>query len=431
MRIAIIHHHLHPGGVTRVIESQVNALQYPGRYELTVHTGDTLHHLAEPFPRAGFFFCESLGYLADDLSKEQSKKKLEGIIRYLEQVAGTHDILHLHNLNLGKNPLLTLAAYELARRDVRLVNHCHDFPEDRPQNLAFLAAMIGDFSADSVHNVLYPPFDHYHYIVLTSKDYDRLVEYGIHQHRISLLPNPVTFHQKPDRKLPQEKVKKHLGIDPALKLCLYPVRAIQRKNIGEFILLCVLFREQAAWMITQPPRNPAEIHGYQRWKEFCKVFHIPVIFEAGNAIEFQSLMPAVDFCITTSIMEGFGLAFMEPWLAGVPVIGRNISYCTSDLKRNGMQFPLLYDRFIVSFRNERADFKDLNEMQQQQVIQEILLKPGKAGEVMALNPFLENFLQPVEPGIIQHNQQVIGEKYSLESYGQQLHGIYQKLSGKA
>jgi glycosyltransferase involved in cell wall biosynthesis len=431
MRIAIIHHHLHQGGVTRVIESQLNALPDYGNYKLTVHTGDPMPHLAVNNLNIDFYCCESLRYLTDDLSEEQIHDTFEKIARYLEQVAGANDILHFHNLNLGKNPLLTLASYNLAKRGLKIINHCHDFAEDRPRNYAFLESIIQGYFGKNINGILYPPLNHYHYIVLTSKDHDRLLEYGVQHERINLLPNPVTFLMNKEEKLSQETAKKILGVDKALKLCLYPVRAIHRKNIGEFILLSVLLQKQASWMITQPPQNPVEIPEYERWKDFCSALQIPVIFEAGKIIDFHNLLPAVDFCITTSIMEGFGLAFMEPWLAGIPVIGRNINYCTADLKRNGIRFPLLYDRFIVSFRKERIDFKDLDPMQQQQVIQEILLQPGKLTEVIALNPFLRDFLKPVEAEIILHNQQVIREKYSLESYGQQLHGIYKKLSGRA
>jgi glycosyltransferase involved in cell wall biosynthesis len=431
MRIAIIHHHLHPGGVTRVIESQVKSLRPIDDNKLTIHTGDLLQHSSFNGSSTEIFVYEPLQYLASDLTVEMMQDQFRKITLYMEQLASTHDILHLHNLNLGKNPLLTLAVFYLAKRGVRIVNHCHDFAEDRLQNYAFLKAVIQDIFGEDLSGVLYPPFPDYHYIVLTSKDYERLAGYSISHDRISLLPNPVTFHMNLAERIPQEVVKEKLGIEKSLKICLYPVRAIHRKNIGEFIMLSVVFREKASWLITQPPRNPAEIPGYERWKDFCSACHIPVIFEAGKAIDFHDLMPAVDFCITTSVMEGFGLVFMEPWLAGVPVIGRNIEYCTADLKRNGIQFPLLYDRFIVTFKREKKDFSDLSQEQQQQVIQDVLLESDKVREVMDLNPFLKDFLNPVKPDIIQNNQLVIQERYSLESYGQQLHGIYKKLSGRA
>ena len=428
MRIAIIHHHLHPGGVTRVIESQLAALHnFSENYELSVHTGDTKTNENLSRLQLTVFVEETIHYLPEGISDERMLTVFQKIMSYLEKIAGVNDILHLHNLNLGKNPLLTLAAYRLASRGIKIINHCHDFAEDRPDNYAFLKSIIQGLFQENLTEVLYSQFQNYHYIVLTSRDFNRLAGYGIKPDRISLLPDPVTFPLKANNRISKDAVIEKLGLDRSLKICLYPVRAIRRKNIGEFVLLSVLFRDQASWLITQPPQNPVEKPEYTRWKKFCNTHNIPVLFEAGQAIDIHDLMPASDFCITTSMMEGFGLAFMEPWLAGIPVIGRNIEYCTSDLKRNGIQFPLLYDRFIVTFNGEKTDFKDLEQKQQQQVINDVLLKPDKGKEMVAHNPFLDDFLKPVKREIIQKNQQVIRERYSLESYGQQLHGTYKKL----
>ena len=432
MNIAIIHHHLHPGGVTRIIESQVNALRnVVSDIQLTIVTGDTGQPLHATGNDIQIIEEEIFRYLAADISKVQALSAFQKITKHLKIITGQNDILHLHNLNLGKNPLLTLAVCRMAGHGMKIVNHCHDFAEDRPDNYSFLKSIIEGYFQEKLPEILYPPYDNYHYVVLTSGDYKRLAGYGINPERISLLPNPVAFCLKENERIPQDVVKEKLDIGRDLKICLYPVRAIHRKNIGEFILLSVLFRNQASWLITQPPQNPVEKPEYDRWKKFCSMHHIPVLFEAGKAIDIHELMPAADLCISTSMMEGFGLAFMEPWLAGIPVIGRDIEHCTADLKRNGIQFPLLYDRFIVSFNGEKTDFKDLDQKQQQQIIQDVLHIPGKGKEIAEFNPFLNDFLNPVKQDIIRNNQQVIRERYSLESYGQQLHGIYKKLLGRA
>jgi glycosyltransferase involved in cell wall biosynthesis len=309
-----------------------------------------------------------------------------------------------------------------------IINHCHDFAEDRPENFAFLKSVIQDQFHESLQQVLYPPFAKVRYITLTEKDYERLVSYGIGEDRISLLPNPVSPRIKGSGQMPVTRVKERLGIAPSLPVCTYPVRAIHRKNIGEFILLAVLFRSQASWLITQAPRNPAEKPEYERWKKFCLDHSVALVFEAGDVIDIQDLMPVSDYCITTSMMEGFGLAYLEPWLEGIPVIGRNIEYCTLDLKRNGIRFPLLYDRFIVPFKGEKTDFKDLDQQQQQKVIQEVISVRGRSDALRMLNPFLADFLKPADQEIIRNNQQVIHDRYSPENYGQQIFGLYKELS---
>ncbi len=43
MKIAIIHYHLHPGGVTRIIESQVSSLSHSDKNaEIIIFSGDSL-----------------------------------------------------------------------------------------------------------------------------------------------------------------------------------------------------------------------------------------------------------------------------------------------------------------------------------------------------------------------------------------------------
>lgn len=432
MRIAIIHHHLYPGGVTRVIESQLHALFMTNpEIRISVYSG-TEQTSNDNLRQVSFHSEPTLQYLPRDINKENAAIVFENITSYLERIAEENDILHFHNLNLGKNPLLTLAAYRLARHGVCIVNHCHDFAEDRPSNFAFLESVIQGFFKENIQEVLYPDIKNYHYAVLTGADFRRLKKAGINENRITILPNAVTFIKRENNdKLSSAKIKEIFNIKPRLKICLYPVRGIQRKNIGEFILLSVIFGEESAWLITQPPKNPSELVIYNQWKIFCTENNIPVIFEAGEKTDFAELVSAADFCITTSMMEGFGMVFLEPWLAGVPVIGRNISYVTDELKQNGIQFPLLYDRFVVNFRSDKTDFKDIDISQQQQLIRELIVNKTKKKELYHLNSFLNDFLKPVNQEIIRKNQELIISKYSLENYGNQLYAIYKKLSGEA
>jgi hypothetical protein len=92
---------------------------------------------------------------------------------------------------------------------------------------------------------------------------------------------------------------------------------------------------------------------------------------------------------------------------------------------------LLYDRFIVTFKGEKTDFKDLDQQQQQQVIEEVITLPGRTDELRIFNPFLNDFLKPVDQDIIRNNRQVIHDRYSPESYGHQIYGIYKELSDRA
>ena len=51
--------------------------------------------------------------------------------------------------------------------------------------------------------------------------------------------------------------------------------------------------------------------------------------------------------VTTSVAEGFGLAFLEPWLAGKPLLGRDLPEITEDFKENGVVLDALYSSLQI------------------------------------------------------------------------------------
>ncbi|MEZ5304096.1 MAG: hypothetical protein R3F11_26155 [Verrucomicrobiales bacterium] len=57
--------------------------------------------------------------------------------------------------------------------------------------------------------------------------------------------------------------------------------------------------------------------------------------------------PRADAMVTTSVAEGFGLAFLEPWLAGKPVVGRDLPEITADFAESGVDLAHLYARLEI------------------------------------------------------------------------------------
>ena len=62
-----------------------------------------------------------------------------------------------------------------------------------------------------------------------------------------------------------------------------------------------------------------------------------------------------DIVITTSVLEGFGFAYLEPWILEKPVIGRSIPSITPDFQTKGMKLGHLYTALVV----DEQDFKDI------------------------------------------------------------------------
>jgi glycosyltransferase involved in cell wall biosynthesis len=432
MKVAILHHHLNPGGVTRIMQLQAQSLRkvFP-EVEMIVITG----HATDPkaFEALGISITEypSLDYLHHSHAFEQELSQLlSDIINFLKQHIDRQTIIHVHNLNLGKNPVLTLALAHLVRQGYHLFNHCHDFAEDRPDNMKFLQEIIEDYFQEDLHQVLYPANSNARFATLNSFDYQRLLTNGIPETRITLLPNPVEINKTADVVVEniRGEVCRTLGLECNKLLITYPVRVIRRKNIGEFILLGALFANRAYWLVTQPPKNPVEIKPYQNWKDFCQRLRIEIVFEAGMKVDFVKLVTASDICFTTSTREGFGMVFLEPWLLGTPVMGRNIGYVTRDLTQSGVQFPLLYDEITVETESGNADFATLQMEQQQQVIGQVLQDAAFAERVRQQNPFLLKLFDEVSGVVIENNRKLIEQKYSLTKYAHTLYEIYREMA---
>ncbi len=428
MKIIIFHYHLNPGGVTRIIESQVEALN-------TLYKDLTIKVVTGGCDNPAFFkqyntevsIHPELNYLSrEDNNHVENFTRIDGILRKL---CNKNDILHFHNLNLGKNPLVTLAVSRMAKEGYNVVNHAHDFSEDRPDNQDFLNKIINEAFEEDLTSVMYPQYKNYTFAVLNKFDYNRLISYGVEESRCSLLANPVIFSSSLSGHSTDKwrnEICNELGLDAKKRIVTYPVRVIRRKNIGEFVLLASLFASSANWVVTQPPKNPVEIEHYEKWKDFCSKNKIRIFWEAGTKVNFEKLIRASDFCITTSIREGFGMVFMEPWLLGTPVIGRDIPMVTNDLTASGIDFPRLYNK--LAFPDEK-ELHELSLNEQFDRIEAINNTPELAEKIIHLNPFLKDLLKEMNELLLKKNIEVILSEYSLVNYGKKLNGIYKKITG--
>ncbi len=432
MKIVIIHHHLNPGGVTRIIQSQVSSLrkQFPDT-EILILSGK----LGYP----GFFsdlnipveVNTKLDYFMGNEPPEDKLDSLKDeISSYLLEKISMDDIIHAHNLNLGKNPVLTLAVSQLSSDGYKVFNHCHDFAEDRKPNLDYLEKVIHGHFGRETRTVMYPDRSNNLFGTINAFDRDRIIESGIPAERVIHLPNPVHFEKKSTLTKEQAKtsVCNALELDETKPIFTYPVRVIRRKNIGEMILLSALYAGKATWLVTMPPKNPDEIIHYDAWKKFCAHEKIAIGWEAGTSVDFEELLIATDVCISTSIREGFGMVFLEPWLLDTPVMGRNISYVTKDLMESGVEFPLLYDEITVESDGKMQDFGHLDPEDQKAVIKALNGSNTAKKQVQDMNPKLEKLFDSISYDLTAKNKMTISKEYSLENYASRLHEIYRKLA---
>jgi glycosyltransferase involved in cell wall biosynthesis len=385
-------------------------------------------------------------------------------------------VLHIHNHALGKNVSWPGAIERLAQRGYRLLLQIHDFVEDfRPVNYRHLArAWNTDYPHQLAHKQ-YPQGPGIHYAVLTRRDQQLLTLTGVPKARLHTLPNPVGefVGLKPQGEV-ASRVRSELGLPAEAKLVLYPVRGIRRKNLGEFLLHAALSPADTWHAITLAPQNPLEMPSFERWQALADELELRALFDTcgGGPSQFLDALAAADLLITTSVAEGFGMVYLEAWMAGKPLIGRDLPAITHEFKSAGLQLDALYqtldvplellehrdslaealqlayewasdsygvrleDRDAIASKvarllaDGRIDFALLPSRFQEQLIRAAAKDPeATRSALFAANPGLESKLASGEQdaSVVQHNAAVVRKKYSLKTVSKQLAKTYQRV----
>ena len=435
MKIAFVHYHLKPGGVTTVIREQINAVNQFG--EALLISGE---------PSQDNFKAKELVVpgLAYDRVRQDNLSPL-AIADQMSDLISQHwpngcDLLHVHNPTLAKNrDFLQILSY-LQSKNIKLLLQIHDFAEDgRP------TAYFEDE---------YP--ENCHYVVINNRDFELLQSAGLKPHGVHLLPNAVTAKPLPDFR---QRGIKHI---------LYPVRAIRRKNIGEAVLLSVLGIFDLPLLITLPPNSPADFGSYEHWRNFVQKNKISISFEAGLNTPFEDLVASAQVILTTSISEGFGFSFLEPWLYEKQVWGRFLPDICTEFENQGVSLSSLYrtiqipidwigrENYLKSWQRSvlkmsgiyghpfsqkeleiagqgilngnSVDFGMLNEAMQTRVIDQALKDPEQKETLLGLNPALSDpcFKVP-DIRLLKQNGRAVQKNFNRIRYRERLREIYRKI----
>ena len=450
INIAILHHHLRGGGVTRVIERCLQALM-PHPVNICIIVGED-----GAMDGANIGVVEGLSYGSDVPKRKLSELNIETREKAEGLLDGKVDIWHFHNHSLGKNALFTELAISLVEEGEKVFLQIHDFAEDnRPGNYQLLKDARTEVG-ESLIKYVYPVANQIEYAVLNARDESILKMAGVPDKKVRILSNPVVMEHS-------KSIGNSVSIsEDETKLLIYPVRAIPRKNIGEIALWAALNDSKVHFGITLVPKNPKYKKHYEDWVRFCEDHELPVTFEAGKkwGLNFEELLENADGIITTSMQEGFGLAFLENWLINKPLYGRLLEDITKDFIKAGIVYPGMYthlpiplhwldkedvqtelskgikevlsqyDRFSKSkteewiealIKDEVVDFGILSQSLQQKVIKKILDNPKLKTELPAL------IINTSDEEVLTKNRKIVEEMFNLENYGNKLFGIYRDL----
>ena len=436
MKVAFVHYHLKTGGVATVLRQQVTALQHT--CDCLVLSGDRAMTAELP---CRIIEIPELGYDRPGTSRPNADKIADQVQTALKQKWPEGcDILHIHNPLIAKNRQFLNIIKRLRQSGINLFLQIHDFAEDGRPTVYY----SDEYPVDC------------HYGVINVRDKKILQKAGLEDTGLHYLPNAI-------EPLPLETTAKR---NP---LVLYPVRAIRRKNIGEAILLSLFFQGGRRLAITQPPNSPTDTLSYRDWVRWINDNRLPVVVEAGKSTPFPQLVGEAESMVTTSITEGFGFSFLEPWTAGKWLWGRRLNGVCADFEANGIQLDGLYDHLNIPLswidteryshywrkavvdaaahyaypiaddvidralshliQSKRIDYGMLNERLQCQVVERLLRDPSAMKTLVAMNPYLD------DPGttrgrssVIEYNRQAVLDHYGLEQYRNRLMAIYDRVA---
>jgi glycosyltransferase involved in cell wall biosynthesis len=385
------------------------------------------------------------------------------------------DVVLIENLGIGIDPSVTYAFYLYTQYcytsgdKKRFIYRFHDFVQQRPVNFLnvkkfhhYRFGIVPDW-----HSMLYPAYPNIRYISINRYDRSRLIEHGIEESNLFYIPNSIDKSIIPpdDRSTElRKKIIEKERIDPHVRFILYPVRCVRRKNIEEAIFLTQFFNKLAEGKATRnnshikgkfhllvslKPSNEDDAHYADQLIDFVKTHRLPVSIGFNDLVSLErevdptdsskikkfgigDMYKVAELVITTSILEGFGFAYLEPWIMDRAVIGRSIPMITPDFQAKGMKLGHLYTAFIV----ERHDFKDIGqeESSPDAALQRRLAFILKLEKTSVVDRLIESnetsvmatlrlFNEEKRKDVVARNREVAEEAFSQETIGKQLYEV--------
>lgn len=362
MKIAFVHYNFGHDGVTRVVLNNIKGIKkkHP-EFEVTLLAGGFDLNDSELYEKR---LLKDLKNHEIPRTSELLHKKAQEIYKKLTNFLKDFDLVIIENPTIGLFPIQTVAFKKLAEENLNVVYRIHDLIEDKRHPLGYFKSMNKNYA-----DLIYPKKTKY--LVINSHYLERLgsiLPLDLNLLSDSIVPEDFILYRHDRVKSFREKLIEDKIIRPDEKIILYPVRIIMRKNIEEALLITMIMnyikKDKHRLIITMKEERFLKDRIYlNKLKSLAKQKKINCVLggintrykfygESGHKLKegeykLKDLFAVSDVIITTSLLEGFGYCFLEPFLVEKPLIGRSLKYAEEDFENAGVDLSNLYAELKV------------------------------------------------------------------------------------
>lgn len=350
--LVVTHYHWRAGGVRKVIERalpQVCSQGGIGRVVLVAGEAPPsawVEFLCSRCPgvRWETAVCEEIGYVSE-LGRMPDRRVARS---FFERVAARFPgaLFWVHNPALARNvPMVESLLEALSSGGATALFHHHDFWCDNRWGRWGEAQACGYGAEEELGRIFFSAAPGVLHAGINRAD-ARLLG-GVGKGKSAWLPNPFD-PGKPASRQEKEKARQWLDALPGIKktkpLWLLPCRLLRRKNVAEAILRA---SQGGAVLVTSGEASSSDEKPYAKaLLREVEAGGLPAVFAdfgAAGTPPFEHLVAAADAVVLTSLLEGFGLAYLDAAFAEKPLICRRLKNVVPDLESFGFRFPEAYE----------------------------------------------------------------------------------------
>jgi glycosyltransferase involved in cell wall biosynthesis len=365
LKLIILHYHLRPGGIRRIIELATPHLlnANSGIEKVILATGeDAAANWKQPFakniaPAALETFVEpAFIYLSEqNLAAIDITRRIQAALKkLLASCDDKNTLVWAHNLGIARNLILTREiARACAAKNIPLISHHHDWWFDNRWLRWPEMRRFGFRTLATAAKAIFPAPPNVRHFTINQSDATQLKKHLGNE--VGWLPNLSERAAKVSEEKLQEARSwlRHQLNDREAPVWILPCRLLRRKNVAEALLLTRWLRPEA-WLVTTGGVSSADEQYYSAVLSAAAHQHhwrLRLGILAGNETRKPSvaeLLATSEAVMLTSIQEGFGLPYLEAAASRRPLIARGIPNIMPDLNRFGFKFPQCYEEILVA-----------------------------------------------------------------------------------